>query len=247
MAMVIKKSMFGFKMMDVWFSDAPYDVDDCDKVTFHACKRKADVEGFACREFMTLVIDLTHDLEKIWQNMGKSSCRYSIKRAIRDGICVRVSRDYQQFHQLNRKFRKEKGLPTYFGDRPEAMAKYGTLFVAEYKEDILAGQMYVEDENNIRWLLGASKRLEVSKEEAALIGCASRLIIWQAIKYAKDKGIKEFDLGGYYTGGDTNDPRYTINTFKKSFGGELITHYIYEKEYSRIYHIAKTVYRLLRF
>ena len=247
MAMVIKRSKFGFKIVDVWFSDDPYDIDGCDKVTFHACKRKVEVKGFEYREFATLVIDLTRDLSDIWQDMGKSSCRYSIKRAEREGICVKVSQDYQWFYRLNRRFREEKGLPKHHGDGPEEMAKYGTLFSAEYKEDLLSGQLYAEDKNNIRWLLGASKRLEVNREEAALIGCANRLIIWQAIKYAKEKGIREFDFGGYFTGIDRSDPRYNINTFKDSFGGKLTTHYIYEKDYSKIYRIAKKVYRLLRF
>ena len=100
--------------------------------------------------------------------------------------------------------------------------KYGTIFTAEVDRDILGGLLFLENENNIRWLIGASKRLDVDRDKAVLIGCANRLMIWEAIQYAKQKVIKEFDLGGYYTGNDMNDPRNSINTFKRGFGGRLV-------------------------
>ncbi|NQE54743.1 hypothetical protein C5S29_14225 [ANME-1 cluster archaeon GoMg3.2] len=116
--------------------------------------------------------------------------------------------------------------------------------MTEFDGEIIGGQFYLEDENNIRWLVGASKRLEVDRNQATLIGNANRLVIWQAIQYAKEKGIKEFDMGGYYTREAKDVQKERINAFKKSFGGELVTHYIYHKDYSRIYKIAKWIYQL---
>ncbi len=125
------------------------------------------------------------------------------------------------------------------------MEKNGTLFVAEFKGEILGGQLYLEDENNIRWLLGASNRLEVTREKATVIGNANRLMSWEAINYAKAKGIKEFDMGGVSPDsvkeGSSPD---TIDAFKISFGGKPATHYIYRKDYSRIYKFAKKLYQL---
>jgi len=57
----------------------------------------------------------------------------------------------------------------------------------------------LEDQSNINYWIGASKRLDVDKEKAKLIGYANRLIYWEAIKYAKEKGIKEYDLGGIFS------------------------------------------------
>ncbi len=229
-----------FKRREIWFSDYPYDVPDCHSVTFRGCKKKVDVAGFHCRGKRTLVIDLTQDLDTIWSNMGKKSCRYEIKRGVREGIQVSLNQDHDQFYQLSRAFRYKKGLSPEATEKPEFMKKYGTLFIDKLGDELLGGQLYLEDSNNIRWLQGASKRLEVDREKAILIGCANRLMIWEAIKYAKAKGIKEFDFGGYYTG----DASKTASIFKRSFGGEVITHYIYPKDYSKIVQLARRLNRL---
>ncbi len=240
----VERKIYLFKTTEIWFSDYPFDVTGYDAVTFHACRNKVDIHGFDREEFTTLVIDLTQDLDVIWKNMSQSSCRYAINRAKRDGVKIKRNENYKEFYEINRSFRRRKGLPLGF-EKIETMKKYGTLFVAEFNGEILGGQLYLEDENNIRWLLGASKRLEVSKEKATLIGNANRLIIWQAINHAKEKGIKEFDMGGYgHTGGDKSDQADTIDTFKLSFGGKLTTHYIYQKDYSKIYKFAKKLYQL---
>ena len=176
--------------------------------------------------------------------MGKKSCRYEINRAKRDGVIIKINQNFDEFCEMDRSFREKKGLG--IGSlRPEFMRRYGTLFTAEVSRETIAGQFYLDDEKNIRWLVGASKRLEVDRDKAIVIGCANRLMLWEALKYAKEKGIKEFDFGGYYTGGDTNDPRYSINLFKKSFGGKLTTLYNYDKVYSRAYKWARLLYRLI--
>lgn len=227
-----------FKYKEIWFADYPYDIKGYASVTFMECRNKVDITGFTRQEHTTLVIDLTQDLDTIWRNMGKKSCRYEINRAKRDGVIVKMNQNFNEFYEMDKSFREKKGLATASLRHPEFMRRYGTLFTAEVAGELIAGQFYLEDENNIRWLEGASKRLEAGRDKAILIGCANRLIIWEAIKYAKEKGIKELDMGGYYTGGDTNDPRYSINTFKRSFGGELTTHYIYDRIYSKIYKLA---------
>ena len=237
----ITKKIYLFKIVEVWFNDSPFEVNDCDAVTFHACKNKVDTPGFSRENFTTTVIDLTHDLDAIWGNMSKSSCRYAIKRAKRDGVKIKLNENFEEFYNINRSFRKSKGLSAGF-DTVETMRKYGTLFVTEYGGQILAGQLYVEDKNNIRWLLGASKRLEVSKEEATLIGNANRLMIWEAINYAKQKGLREFDMGGISDTGE-NEPPDPVDAFKLSFGGRPDTKYIYRKDYSVLYKLIKRVYQ----
>lgn len=238
----IERKIYLFKTMEIWFSDYPFDVNGYDAVTFHAAKNKVDVKGFDREEFTTLVIDLTQDLAVIWRNMSQSSCRYAINRAKRDGVKIKRNENYQEFYEINRSFRAKKGLPIGF-EKIGTMGKYGTLFVAEFEGEILGGQLYLEDESNIRWLLGASKRLETSQEKATLIGNANRLIIWQAINYAKEKGIKEFDLGGF-SGKDKSDRTDPIDAFKLSFGGKPTTQYIYRKDYSKIYQFARKLYQL---
>lgn len=239
----IERKILFLKTKHIWFSEFPFDIEGYDSVLFRACKNKVDAEGFNRTEFHTLVIDLTQDIDIIWKNMSKSSCRYAIKKAEKDGITVKLSQNFSEFSQIDSAFRKMKELPS--NSKQLKIAKeYGTLFVSSWNNEILGGQIYLEDKNNIRWFIGASRRLEVDKLKASLIGNANRLLVWEAIKYAKNKGIKEFDLGGYYLQEEKDIQNDRINFFKKSFGGELVTHYIYQKNYSRTFKIADKLYHL---
>jgi lipid II:glycine glycyltransferase (peptidoglycan interpeptide bridge formation enzyme) len=243
MAVEIDKKIVLFNAKEIWLADFPYDVVGCHSVVFQDCKNKADVPGFDRQDFTTLVIDLAKDLDTIWKNMESKSCRYFVNRALREGVKIRLNRDYDEFYEINRSFRKEKRLPGLTG--LAFMKKYCTLFTAELNGEILAGQLYLEDKDTIRWLIGASRRLEGDKEKATLVSCGNRLIIWEAIKYAKEKGLKEFDFGGYYAGNEDVE-KVNINMFKKSFGGIMTTHYIYRKDYSTFFKLARGVYNKLK-
>ncbi len=175
--------------------------------------------------------------------MSGSDCRRAIRHAEADDIKIKLNQNYEEFFEINQLFRKKKGLDVY-SESIEFMKKYGTLFVTEFNGEILSGHLYLEDKNNIRWLISGSKRLDVDKEKARLIANANKLAVWYAIKYAKEKGIKEFDMGGYYTGEKKDIQKENINKFKRSFGGKLVTHYIYEKDYSRLFTITKKIYGL---
>jgi len=247
--LVIDKKYFMFKVKEVHFADYPFDIEHCDSVTFHFCKNFVDADGFTCQRVFTSIIDLTHDLDTIWQNMDKKSTRYSIKRAQKDGIKVRINENYSQFYQIYKSFIQKKGINSLFGVGTAnlgIMKKYGTLFMAEHDGEILGGHLYLEDKGHIRLWLSASRRLEVSREKARLIGNANRLLHWEAMKYAKEKGIKEFDWGGLWSEeeADKDERKKAINSFKLSFGGEIVTRYSYQKVYSKTYRFAQYLYTL---
>lgn len=234
-----------FKKKEVWFSDYPFDIGDCHSVIFRDCKNKADKNGFRSEVFTTIVIDLNQSLDDILSRMDKKSCKYPINKAIRDGVVVVKDRNYEEFCIINKSLMKVKQA-AMTQKSVEFMKKHGKLFTAEFHGKVLGGQFYLEDSSTIRWLIGATRRLEVTKEEATIIGNANRLMIWEAIKYAKMKGLKEFDLGGYYTGQVKDEQKEKINVFKRSFGGQLTTHYIYEKDYSFLYSLFKNMNRTFK-
>jgi lipid II:glycine glycyltransferase (peptidoglycan interpeptide bridge formation enzyme) len=239
----IDNSRFIFKIKAIWFSDVPFDLKGFDGVSFHACTRNVDLEGFSKEEFTTLMIDLNQDLDSIWKKMSKSDCRDAINKAVKDGIIIRINQGYEIFYDLNREFRDKKEIGEY-NLTIDYMKKNGTLFLAEINGQVVSGQFYLNDERNFRWLLGASRRFEVTGEMKRSVSNAYRLIIWEAIKYAKEMGIVNFDMGGYYTGKEPDPQKEGINKFKITFGGDLVTHYIYQKDYSLLYHIGKKIFSL---
>ena len=83
--------------------------------------------------------------------------------------------------------------------------------------------------------------MEVNKEKATVIGQSNRLIHWNVIKYAKEEGIKEYDMGGYHKTKTGDKQKDNIDFFKRSFGGDFTMHYIYEKNYSKLYKLDRKI------
>ena len=230
----IKKGLF--KTKQIWFADYPYDVKGADRVIFRDCKNKVDMPDFSRDKITTFVIDLTQDLDTIWKKMGRTSCRQEISKAEKEGITVKINQNFDDFIKIDKLFSKAKGWGSS-GMTINFLKKNGTLFVAELNGEILGGYFYLKDNNNIRPIFNPSKRLSVDDRKSALVGMGNRLIIWEAIKYAKKNGIKEFDFAGYNAGGTGKNILDKPSLFKQSFGGDVVTHYIYRKDYSNIYKI----------
>jgi lipid II:glycine glycyltransferase (peptidoglycan interpeptide bridge formation enzyme) len=243
--LIIDKKILMFNIKEVHFSKNPFDIEGCDFLIFPYCKNKVEAKGFVCYKKLTSIIDLTQDLDTIWKKFHRDTFK-GIKRAEREGVKISINNGYEQFFDIYQNFIRKKEINSIFGGigvetaSLDTMKKKGTLFVAEYHGEILGGMLFLEDDSNIETLVSASKRLEGEKEDKAIIGCANRLIRWEAIKYAKEKGIKEFDLGGLFPEDKTEkDPiKKGINSFKLSFGGDVVPGYTYEKGYSKILKLA---------
>jgi hypothetical protein len=235
----IDNSRFIFKTKTIWFSEVPFDITGYDGVSFFECIRDVDIKGFFKEKFTTMVFDLTQDINTIWGNMHKKSCRAEIERAKKDGVVIKVNQGYDTFFNLHSEFRKLKGFPKDSTIDVEFMKKNGTLFISEFNGEIIGGQFYLGDDKNFRTLIGSSRRLEKDSISPRISGESNRLLVWEAIKYAKERGIVNFDLGGYYTGKEPDPQKEGINKFKDSFGGKVVTRYNYHKDYSLLYHIGK--------
>jgi len=224
--------VFPFTYKVIWFSDELKDADGCDSVIYRLCRNKVEKNGFRCiDEYHTLVIDLTQDLDKIWQGMSKSNVRKPINQATRSGVQIKRNENYEAFYDLYDRFRNGKG---FKGSdiSIDYMKRYGTLFTSVHEGEVLGGMFYLEDEDNIIEITTASKRFDVDKEKRNFIGAANKLLVWEVIRYARAKGIKQYDRGGFYVGDASNEELEKVNTYKQSFGGELATKYSYRKDYS---------------
>ena len=244
------KKIFNFDIKEVYFSDYPFDVEGCDYLKFLFCKNKAEIDGFTHQKKFTLIVDLTQDLDTIWCNI-KKRCRDYIKHAQnkhvqKDDIEININKHYNDFYKIN--VSQIKSMGRYLRlrlDIPkiDIMKRYGTLFTMQHDNEILVGHVYLEDENHILLWHSASKRFQL-KEKEKLISASSRLLHWEAIKYAKQKGLAIFDFGGLWTEeeAEKNNSKKGINFFKLQFGGEKVTRHFYYKIYSKTLKLAYNLY-----
>jgi len=250
--LITDRKILKYKIREIHFSDQPYDMEGCDMIKFHYCTKKVDQKGFTCKKELTSFIDLTQDIETIWNNIRNKSNRYKIKRARRENITIHMNKYHEEFLEIYKSFLQKKGIKSFFEPlgvgsiSVEYMKKYGLLLVYEYDNEILGGNLYLEDGSNLKSLLSASKRLEVDKENSRIIGFANRLTDWTAIVYAKEKGLRVYDWCGLWPKeeAEKDSIKKGINDFKLGFGGTIETVYTYEKFYSKSLELAYKLYNL---
>lgn len=230
--LVTDTNVFFFKYKEIWFSDRLFDVNDCDSVIFLASVPTNKCHGFRCfQEYHTLVIDLKQELDAIWNRMSKTNCRKPINRAIRDGIEIKINHGHQEFYDLYRHFYRQKGFKGKLVT-VDFMKKYGTLLVAQHGKEMLGGMLFLEDDENMIEMISASRRIDTDWVDSSAVSDSNKLLVWEAIKYAKAKGIRSYDRGGLYVSRINNEQMNGINFYKRSFGGEHVVKYHYRKDYT---------------
>ncbi len=241
---IVQKKLFLFRTKEIHGADKPYDVDNCDMVTFQYCKHKSDVPGFIFKKnHITSIIDLTQTHEQLWHNISDNTRRL-INKAKKENIQIQINVHYDEFYNLYKEFMKQKKYTSFYGllDQIDfgalsknTMKNHGMLFTASYQNEIITGTIFLESQTTLSGFINASKRLMVDKTNAKRIGQANRLIIWEAIKYAKMNGKLEVDLGGIFTDEEVRKDKVKkgIREFKMQFGGKKVTRYQYIKIYSK--------------
>jgi len=176
--------------------------------------------------------------------MRESFVRKQIEQGSRRGIEVRPGQpaDFPAFYALYRAFSRRMSIGRAAS---AALAEQGTLFVAFYDGALIAGGEFIGDGEHLRaWVL-ASGRADRSGRMRDIIGSANRMILWEAIRWAKQNGYRGFDLGGIAP--DSSDPHLRgVAAFKEAFGGTRVVSYYYYKVYSPLLRLWMSARRLLR-
>lgn len=171
----------------------------------------------------TLHLDLTQSEAQILAGMRKNT-RYCIRRAIRDGVKTKISKeikDINLLYQLQMEVVKRRKFIPF---SREFFEKHFTAFVdddqiafikANYHGETLAIGMFIFYGDTASYHYSGSS-LKYSNI------FASYAMLWEAIKEAKRQGCQIFDFWGV---APTDDPRHRfagVTRFKKGFGGERV-------------------------
>jgi GNAT acetyltransferase-like protein len=148
-------------------------------------------------ERYTLRLDLTLDEGALMAGL-ESRGRYSVRRAVREGIAVRPARDHDDiaiFVRLIAEMSAAKKLPRASDDHFLRLAQYllahpsrGVVLLAERQNEVLGCNLLWRSALRVEYLYGASRK----QKEA--VGYPLQ---WAGIKWAREIGAKEYDLGGY--------------------------------------------------
>jgi lipid II:glycine glycyltransferase (peptidoglycan interpeptide bridge formation enzyme) len=176
----------------------------------------------------TLIIDLEPDEEDILGQM-KQKGRYNIRLAEKKGVKVKESDDVESFYKiLEETVERDKFAghdKKYYQKMLEILGReeMAKLYLAEHEGDILGGIIVTFYKETATYYYGAS-----SNHKRNLM--APYLLQWHAIKEAKLRGCKYYDMLGIAPPGAKNHPWSGVTQFKTRFGGETVK-YVKAKEY----------------
>jgi lipid II:glycine glycyltransferase (peptidoglycan interpeptide bridge formation enzyme) len=235
----LDNDFFIFKNKVVYYSDNVFDVKGYDSISFRAMQKCVNNSTFAARDEVVYTIDLTLDLETIWGNMNRNVHR-NIKKAEQSGVKIKFNQGYEDFYKMYKDHLNVKKHIRWFNvHKLEAIKKSGTLVVAEYDSKIISGSVFLEDRDHLLYWITASYRYSDDKALRQISGNATHLIHWEIIKYAKSKGLKEYNLGSCATNDLSNE---LLVQFKESLGGKPVRYNIYNKDYNLLVNYIRKCY-----
>ena len=222
---------FGLKIKTIWFAKERLSAEEqgCDIVFY-----RQSVNNFAPdnKLFNSLITDLSLGEDQLFQMLDKN-CRYEVRRAQRDAIHTYAydsdflkanSKDLNNFIEAYNEFAASKSLGrcNSFAIRSYIEKDMFILTIAKQEECPLVYHAYISTTERVRlWYSASLFRSETDQKARANIGRANRLLHWQDLLYFKERGIREYDWGGYSDAEETRN----ITIFKRQFGGTPETSY----------------------
>lgn len=176
----------------------------------------------------TFILDLTKSEEELLKNMHPKT-RYNIKIAQKHNVQIiedDSDKAFNRYLQLTRETTKRQNFFAHTekyhkimwetlkgkADKNELSAH---LFLAKYQEHTLAAWILFVYKDTLYYPYGSSS----SKNRETM---ASNLMMWEAIKYGKELGLKKFDMwGALGPNPDEKDSWYGFHKFKQGYGSTL--------------------------
>jgi hypothetical protein len=231
---VIAYSKKLIRIAEAWSGETP---DNARVDLLRLFQQPAPIDGMFCREFYTILLDLSEEPEVLLSKMKKGT-RYEIKRArakdnlIYEYLNAQHPDVFGEFCAYYDELALQKGQPAIDRRWLSLMAETENLIVSRVREaagETLIWHVYYRSEDRITLLHSASLfRNSRSSAYRNMVGRANRFHHWQDILRFKAVGDSLYDFGGWYQG-DEDQQRLRINRFKEEFGGEIVKNYICER------------------
>lgn len=162
----------------------------------------------------TLELNLTNSKEKLFRNL-KKDCKYALRKNEKTNLITCKLKDVGKFRNA---WKKSVGLKrhvpsTYKLEAMKKSFKDKSLIVTD--NDLNSGAIFlIGDKTAYYWQAFTNKKGRKKQRQYK--------IVWEAILWAKEKGVKNFDFEGIY---DKRFPQKSwlgFTHFKKSFGGTIV-------------------------
>ena len=167
-----------------------------------------------------LVIDISGTEEEILAQM-KEKGRYNIKIAQRKGVQVTPSVNIDNFYRLFQETAKRNGFEirpkSYFQALLDKLGAdgYAELLEARFENQVVAAEIVTYFQETASYLYGASGN--VSRDTMA-----PYLLHLEAIRRAKTRGCRYYDLLAVAPEGEENHKYAGISRFKRQLGGRTV-------------------------
>lgn len=142
-------------------------------------------------------LDLSPDLEEIFQSFKKTQVQQPIQKSIRDGLISEVKNDYSsliKFYELHLITRRKLGVPIqpkkfFYHLWEEILNKeLGYVVLVTYDKKVISAGVFCGIGNTITYKFSAS-------HPAYLHYRPNNLMLWTGIQEAKRRGFEIFDFG----------------------------------------------------
>ena len=176
----------------------------------------------------TVVLDLSQNMQDIWDKSYSSINRNMIRKAIKNNIHISVSEkieDFQSFFDIYNETMKNVNADNYyfFSDKYfsvffDDLKDKSKLLLAKIDDEIISGMLLMYSDNYAHYHLSGRK-----KEYSNL--ASNNLLLDTAIKIAKEMKCEYFHFGG----GTSSDIKDSLFKFKSGFSKENKMFYIGKK------------------
>lgn len=169
--------------------------------------------------YQTIWLDLTPDIDALRTGL-KKNWRGALKKAEESNISVSGDEPLKHLSWLLHHYESDKENRSYQAASSKTIIALAKYFAPKDNMLLLRAQSHGSDIAAILiFIHGASATYQIgwTHPQKGRKNNAHHLLLWEAIKQLKERGIKDFDLGG------VNDlTAKGVKKFKEGLGGELV-------------------------